>query len=494
MKKRNRLILLIFCAVLFFLIAPLVIFYSQGYRFDFDEKKFVGTGGVYIEVSNTLAEIYLDGKFIRKTGLFSNTALIKNLLPKKHSIEIKKEGFWSWQKTLEIEEKKVTKIEDVLLIKKDISFKPLVAEDIEDFLVSQDGKKILLKKITEEENWSLEELSLENGVKREILAEENLVELTKLPAEITVLEWDSLKNRALIRISFGEKISYFLLDYNSQTRASAKGEDERSSSTTPILSNLNFLGEKVENVSFNPKNNNELFYLKDQMMFKTNLQNREDTGQAFLNNLVTFKTTKDDIIWLSTSGFLFKTDYSGQTKEVLNRKPFFVQEGKKYKIEIQNSELFLLESKKTSSSFPPALSLRESLVDSDLYYLSLKGELEKIMEGVREIKFSTDSKKAVYWNDYEIWILEFGPEKYKEIFLTRFSKKIGDCFWLTPYYLIFNVEKEVKITEIDNRDKLNIVNLRTEEENNPKIFYNEFNKKLYIFNQEKLFSSEPVIP
>ncbi len=452
MKKRNRLILLIFCAILFFLIAPLTLFYSQGYRFDFDEKKFVGTGGLYIQVSNTSAEIYLNGKFIRKTGFLSNTALIKNLLPKKHDVEIRKIGFWSWKKSLSIEEKKVTKIENVLLIKKDIFFSVL-AQDVEDFLVSEDGKKILLKEISEEGKWFLEELSLENGVKREILE----------GMEIVDLKWDSSKNRILLQTSSGKEISYFLLDYTPQI---------------PILSELDFLDEETENISFNPKNNNEFFYLKDQVMFKTDLQNREDTGQAFLNNLLTFKTTKDDIIWLSTSGFLFKTDYSGRTKEVLNRKPFFVQKEKEYKIEIQNSEIFLLEN-------------------SDLYYLSPEGTLEKILEGVQGIKFSPDYKKVVYWNDHEIWILEFEPE-YKKVFLTRFSKKIGDCFWLTPYYLIFNVEEEIKISEIDNRDKLNIVNLYDEtlgeNEENLKIFYNELNKKLYILNQETLFYSEPVIP
>jgi len=462
MKKKSRLILLVFCAILFLLIAPLALFYSQGYRFDFDEKKFVGTGGLYIRVSNTSAEIYLNGKFIRKTGFLSNTALIKNLLPKKHDVEIRKTDFWSWEKSLSIEEKKVTKIENVLLIRKDIPFSVL-AQDLEDFLVSEDRKKILLKETTEEENWFLEELLLESGVKRKILTEEDLIKLTQLPVEITDWKWDSPKNRVLLQITSGEKISYFLLDYTLQT---------------PVLSKIDFLDEKTENISFNPENNNEFFYLKDQIMFKKDLQDKENAEQAFLNNLVTFKTTKDDIIWLSTSGFLFKTDYFGQTIEALNRKPFLVQKEKKYKIEIQNSELFLLEN-------------------NDLYYLSADGDLEKIIEGVQRMKFSPDSQKAVYWNNHEIWILEFGSE-YKKVFLTRFSKKIGDCFWLTPYYLIFNVEEEIKISEIDNRDKLNIISLSNESlirnEESLRIFYNQLNKKLYVFNQEILFSSEPIIP
>ncbi|MHA1657494.1 MAG: hypothetical protein ACTSUT_00005, partial [Promethearchaeota archaeon] len=62
MKKKTRLILLFSCMALFFTVAPLILLYSQGYRFDFDKNKIVKTGGIFIEVSNTSAEIYINEK------------------------------------------------------------------------------------------------------------------------------------------------------------------------------------------------------------------------------------------------------------------------------------------------------------------------------------------------------------------------------------------------------------------------------------------------
>ena len=100
MKKKNRLILLAFCIVLFLLVAPLILLYSQGYRFDFDKNKVVKTGGIFINISNTSAEIYINEKFVKKTGFFANTALIENLLPKKYNIEVKKAGFQNMAKKL----------------------------------------------------------------------------------------------------------------------------------------------------------------------------------------------------------------------------------------------------------------------------------------------------------------------------------------------------------------------------------------------------------
>ena len=116
MEKRHRTILFIVALILFFIISLFVILYSQGYKFDFEKKKFVETGGFYIQIiNNSPFSVYLNDKLLKKKpGLFSNSFFIKNLLPKKHKIEIKKDGYFSWQKTLEVKEKEVIKILDIL--------------------------------------------------------------------------------------------------------------------------------------------------------------------------------------------------------------------------------------------------------------------------------------------------------------------------------------------------------------------------------------------
>lgn len=122
MTKRIRTVLFIICVFLFILVAPSVVFYSQGYRFDFETKKIVQTGGIYLKTSQSNAEIYINGKLKDTTSIFTNSRLIENLLPKTYSVEIKKKGYHTWQKNLEVREKQVTEAKNVLLIQQNPDF------------------------------------------------------------------------------------------------------------------------------------------------------------------------------------------------------------------------------------------------------------------------------------------------------------------------------------------------------------------------------------
>ena len=103
---------------------------------------------------------------------------------------------------------------------------------------------------------------------------------------------------------------------------------------------------------------------------------------------------------------------------------------------------------------------------------------------------STDKSKVLESNNYEIRIVF--PEKDEKIFLTRFSEKIENIFWLNDYYLIFNVGDKIKIAEIDNRDGLNIVDLA--EFKKPKIYWDKDARKLYVLSEKKTYLLENLLP
>lgn len=118
MNKRTRTILFFIFTFLFILTAPSVIFYSQGYRFDFAAKKIVQVGGFYFKVAPRSAQVSLNGKIKTTTSLFTSSSLIENLLPKTYAVEISKDGYYSWQKTLEVKERQVTEAKNITLIPK----------------------------------------------------------------------------------------------------------------------------------------------------------------------------------------------------------------------------------------------------------------------------------------------------------------------------------------------------------------------------------------
>ena len=145
MTKRDRTIIFLICLVLFVSAAPAAIFYSQGYRIDFDNKKIVQTGGFYFKVSPSRAEVYLNGRLEKNTSMITKAAYIENLLPQKYEIEIKKEGFYAWKKTLEVKEREVTEAKNIILLPKNPQFTIVdeVLPKIASLATSTDRKKVL---------------------------------------------------------------------------------------------------------------------------------------------------------------------------------------------------------------------------------------------------------------------------------------------------------------------------------------------------------------
>lgn len=145
MQKRTRFVILITCAVLFFIITPYIVAYSLGYRVDFENKKLVATGGIYVKVWPEPAEIYINSKLAGKTNMLSGFVFMQNLLPKSHNVLVKKNGYFSYQKTLDVKEKEVAKLEHVVLFKEQILFEILTDKTQSPFIEPKEQEKYIIK-------------------------------------------------------------------------------------------------------------------------------------------------------------------------------------------------------------------------------------------------------------------------------------------------------------------------------------------------------------
>ncbi len=141
MNRRTRTILFILCVFFFLLAAPSLVLYSQGYRFDFEQKKVTQTGAFYCKVFPENAEVYINDKYAKKTSMFTNSALLENLLPKKYKIEIRKDGYHSWQKNLEIKERQVAEAKHVILFPKELPLEEVESKEAIDILQVIEGPK-----------------------------------------------------------------------------------------------------------------------------------------------------------------------------------------------------------------------------------------------------------------------------------------------------------------------------------------------------------------
>ncbi len=463
MTKKTRLIILIVCAIIFFIMTPYMVLYSLGYRVDFKKLKIVVTGGIYIKALPQEVNISIDSKINDKTGILSYSIFEQNLLPGKHNISVKKDGYYDYQKNLDVKENEVTKLEHVILFKEKIPF-ILLENDIDYFSMAPDENSLLEAKI-DDKKISFALLNVSSQQKKSF-------SLPFKNAAITDLKWSSDSKKALLNI----KNNYFILDFSSQAI---------NITPLPFLIEAKevFLNPRSENpapqILATSQNSNEIFFIKNKNLYsnKKNL--------PIIKNVITYQITNNSITWLSYDGFLYNSDITGKIISKITLRVFSVKKNSLYNITIISAITFLRE-------------------DESLFLLNQKSKIfENFYSPAQNIKTSPDGQKISYHNDHEILLSYLNSDNLDKIFLNRFSEKISDCYWLNDDYLIFNLGNKVVISETDYRGNVNTVSLqetmsladgKTVIIENPKIYFNQQDKKLYILTGGKLLNSEKLIP
>ncbi len=114
LTKRKRTILTFISFGVFFLLVFGVTLYSLGYRLDHNWR-IQKTGGIFIQSNESGAAVAINGTVRKTTSLFSEQAFIRNLTPNVFSVEVSKESFHSWRKSLLVQPETVD-ARDALLV------------------------------------------------------------------------------------------------------------------------------------------------------------------------------------------------------------------------------------------------------------------------------------------------------------------------------------------------------------------------------------------
>ena len=418
MTKKTRTTLFITCLFLFICATPVAVLYSQGYRFNFEEKKFIQTGGIFFKTQPKQAEIYLDGKLKKKTSFIFGSLLVSNLIPNKYEVQVKKEGYHSWQKTLEVKERQVTEAKSIVLFPEDVTL-DVLTQGVEKLWFSPDQRKIILKENTQN-NWALKLYEIDKDLKSHLIDNRDI---STKSSNLLSLEFSEDSKEVTILVELTESIRYFKFSLDT---------------FPPILT-------------------------------------QTAPPSPLPQNIITQKEINTDTYALINLGHLYKN------QDKLTQTPFPIKQETEYKLEIFRDFIFLLENE-------------------DLYQFDKETQsFEKILEGIQYLKMSPDKNRLACFSNQEIWILFLsdvngGLQKKAgdKVFLIRLSGKIDNPFWLNSHYLIFNMGEVVKITEVDERDRVNIIDIA--EIKNPEIFWNKTDKRLYILSEGNLyFSTLPLL-
>ncbi len=385
MSFLSRSILFICLMAVFALTAPLVSFYMQGWRIDFEAKKIVKTGGLYFKILPRDAQIAVDNKEPVKTDFLFGTKFIDNLLPKEHTLSVEKSGYWTWQKNIKVREEQVAEVKNILLVPKDIKFTILAKNAAE---LWADNQKIFFKEAT--------------------------------------------------------------------SAIADKGKSQILYTFDPQTSSITYSVPKAQ-----PPAKKELpLLLSSQTVF--------------------YQKQGNDIYYLDHLGWLYKTDESLEQKTKINEAAIAIIPKAKYELWLFDAFFFLRQN-------------------NTLYLLNPNSKVfEKFFEPLSEIEISPDGQKMLYFSDSEIRILflkdnEDEPLKKAgdKIMIVRLSDKITDAVWLNSSYIIFSAGGKIKVAEIDDRDKINIVAMTDLPAK--KLIFLSSDKRLYLLSETTLYSSDKII-
>lgn len=117
MSHKARLILFYSFVALFLAAGTAILLYSSGWRINFETGKIQKIGAIYIKANLKDLTIKINGKvYPDDSGILQSGTLVSNLLPKIYHVEISKQGYLPYYKTVTVQPARVEELLNIQLI------------------------------------------------------------------------------------------------------------------------------------------------------------------------------------------------------------------------------------------------------------------------------------------------------------------------------------------------------------------------------------------
>jgi len=230
-----RIALLTTFIMAFFIIAPLLVFYTSGYRYDFINGIVQETGSISIDIlpKNSIA-------YLNNAKLKSKIPIrLKNIPPGKYKIKLTADGFYDWEKEIILENKHTAYIKEIKLIKKSEPIK-IIDGQISNLYLSKNNNFLIYKKETKPNEFWLYNLATN---------QQNLI-LKETKKNDYQVNWSPTNNFA--SINSGDFSSIYIINPTAPEKTWNLAAEEKN---------------KITNFHWNNSNQSEIFYsTKNQLV------------------------------------------------------------------------------------------------------------------------------------------------------------------------------------------------------------------------------------
>jgi len=466
-KKTRRLIFYIFL-VLFIFVALVIVFYALGYTFDWQKKSLTTTGAFYFKSHPDGAKIYINNEYAGDTNKF-----IRRLTPKNYDIKISKSDYYDWQKTLDIKSGLVTEAENIFLIKNNYIANSVTDANVGDFFFSPDGTEVIYvaeKPVAKTTILTLRLMNLTDNTDVQIYPllipsiSSGFTQILPGLKNLAGIVWSNDKNKILLSFSDNSYYVVFL-----------RNEIKIINLQSLIQYSSNYTISSVKNPLIHPQDSNKIYFYFSSGLYFVKLNESEPyesiVSLPMVSNVSSYTIFNNEILYIQSSkAELYKTNFDGSSfKKVF--------------------DIPLLKPNESATIINDKLII----INKILYLFEPKLQIfKKIVDGVKDFHFSNNEDKFLWITDNEIGIIWLKPDfeqpmrqEYDMESIIKIPQKINQAIWYSKsnQHIIYATDNEINIVELDNREKRNAAKIFSVE--NPEIFYNKQNNKLYILSKEK---------
>ncbi|MDX9893274.1 MAG: PEGA domain-containing protein [Patescibacteria group bacterium] len=407
--KYRRLIYLSFIAA-FLIIAPIISLYASGFKYNFKTGRLEKTGIIYIDSKPKGSEIYINNEPAGKTP-----KRFSRMLPESYQITVQKQGYYSWQKELEVQSGLTTFAKNIILFKQTLPIS-LVEGQIIIFEISPNKEKIFYS-LDKAEMAELRLLNIKTG-------DDFLVAVLdkKTYNQLEFIEWSPSQQKIVIRQLVGDFNKYLIFDVDT-----LKTKDLFD------ITSLNF-----DKISWDKTNDAFLYGRRQEVLYQINLA-ENNTSPILSANITDFAVTNDQIFYineLANEMFLNRTTIQG--REATEPQKIKLPAPSKFNIQVGNNNFLVLLDQKTNDLF---------IVKSSAFETQDISQEIILQDRAKKIIWNKNKNRLLYYTDFEIWT--FNPETGQKDLITRYGSAIDNAIWLPGNsYLIYQTENEIRIIEL----------------------------------------------
>jgi hypothetical protein len=446
MIHRLRPLIFLFFSGSFFVAAALVLFYSFGYRINFERGIFIYTGSITIQSNPETVVVRVDGEEVpqKSLGIINKSIHIGGLIPGEHLVEVSAPGFQSWSKKTTIQSGLSSEFWNVLLVKENIARTTVPGTENAIRVFPSLKQNILAAAKQTATGFSIDVVRTDIDDHTQAFSVSDAAFITDDDENI---EWSPENDRLIIPVRRNSDGAY--LYYVSDITAGS----------ALLLNDLPGIEEsvlKLRTARWDPSTKNSLFFIAGTSLYRVDVGASNPEPVLVREHIFTYDLSGRYIYFLSAeNGLVYRLPIGNTAQDPvqITLSPISTSLETDYALITYDEDRLTIRDKASGVFF--------------IFNRNTDEPLRTIGSDIRGSQFSDDGKKLLFWSDSEVSVYftenwEAQPFRDAESIMqiVRFSSPIHNTQWTKDYeHVIFSLGATVKIAELDHRDRRNINNV-----------------------------------